>query len=324
MTSISGTGHGADHFSTSAQQVVDYLNAHSPLREWSVSRVAGGRQVHLHVHRDQFPLLVPGLAAGWNDDESLCHRMVGGADPIVADLTAHPSYRDHAMAGPVRAYAGVPISNEDGSLFGVLCGFSGSPLPTTEAVDGDLLRLLSDLLTGQLTLARQLDSGRRQLAMSEALNRVDPMTGLLNRQGWDAAAAEAQERLDAYGDPVSVAVLDLDALKQVNDRHGHQAGDVLLTRVADLLRGAERIGDRVARYGGDEFAILAHNVPADETESYFQRFRTALDQAGCPASLGIASALPGAVSVEEAFALADARMYDDKRTRKTRLVVATG
>lgn len=304
--------NGAQSFTKSAERVVKYLNVHTPLTDWSVSRVTAGEQIHVHVHQEQ--LLETGTRVDW--DQSFCSRMSRGADHIVRDSLAHPDYADLDAAQLVGAYAGYTINDDRGELFGVLCGVRPSPLLDGERVDEPLVRLLSDLLSTQLELSRGIDRKRRDNNVAEALTHSDALTGLLNRRGWDEIVADAQERLDAFGDPVAVAFLDLDGLKMVNDTEGHAAGDVLLKRTAQVLQGASSAGCHVARYGGDEFVILANGVGPAQVEDHFEVFAHALEQAGVQVSLGFCAAEPGHVPVVQAIERADKMMYARKRNRR--------
>jgi diguanylate cyclase (GGDEF)-like protein len=148
--------------------------------------------------------------------------------------------------------------------------------------------------------------------------RRDALTGVGNRLCWDEALVEAQQRVDA-GAVATVITLDVDGLKQVNDTHGHEAGDRLLRRCADVLRERSRDGDVVVRLGGDEFALL---LPVDrpQAEDRLAGLRTALcgvtSSAGTVgASLGMATASCGG-SVADAVREADAAMYQAKRARR--------
>lgn len=303
---------GSDVFSASAQRIVDYLNAHTPLADWSVSRVSGGEQVHLHVHPETF--LTVGQRVTW--DDTFCRRMWNGAARVVADSLTSPDYADLPDAQAVRAYAGFPLIDDDGQLFGTLCGVSDSPLHDVHEIDADLVALMGDLLSSQLTMARIADRERRSVEIADALANEDGLTGLVNRRGWDLLVVDAQQRVDAYGDLVAVGVLDLDGLKQVNDTQGHQAGDELIRRAAKTLRATARPADRVARYGGDEFTILANNVSVADLGSHFGGFREALAAEGISASLGFAPTNPGLIGMQEAFARADKAMYEDKQSRR--------
>ena len=300
--------NGADMFSAAAQRVVDYLNAHTPIPDWSVSRVTAGEQVHLHVH-DQ-GLLSLGRRVPW--DDTFCIRMSKGASRIVPDAQADADYADHPDAQVVRAYVGFPITDDEGHAFGTLCGVGIEPLAGIDAVDAELVELMGDLLSSQLAMSRIADRERRSAEIALALAETDALTGLVNRRGWDLLVDDAEERVSAYGDPVAVAVIDLDGLKLVNDVEGHAAGDELLRRAAEVLTATAGHGDRVARYGGDEFVVLANNLPMNRLQPHFDRFVAALADAGIRASMGYAPTAAGVVGVAEAFTRADAEMYVSK------------
>ncbi len=116
--------------------------------------------------------------------------------------------------------------------------------------------LLGTTLAGWLT-------GRKEDQL-EALSVTDPLTGLANRRRLVAAFADERNRADRYGTPLSLLLIDLDCLKQINDQRGHATGDRALLLVADGLRRSCRITDLAARTGGDEFAVLAVNTTATE------------------------------------------------------------
>lgn len=301
---------GADHFSASAQRIVDYLNAHTPMSDWSVSRVAGGEQVHVHVHDEG--LLQVGQRVPW--EETFCVRMLRGASRFVIDSHDDPDYADHPDAVGIRAYAGFPIMDDDGSTFGTLCGVGAEPLASMEAVDTELIALMGELLSSQLAMSRRADRERRAAEIADALAHRDALTGLTNRRGWDMFVADAQQRVDAYADPVAVAVIDLDGLKAVNDKRGHPAGDELIRRAANALTAVAGSGDRIARYGGDEFALLSNNVAVAELPAHFGIFMDAMAAHDVHASMGFASTGPGA-RVVDTFAKADADMYASKHAR---------
>ena len=303
---------GAHAFSEAARKVVDYLSRHTPLSEWSVSRVAGGEQVHVHVHPDEF--LDTGTRVPWRD--SFCRQMTLGAGHVVPDSVLEPAYACLPDAGAVRAYVGYPISDDAGELFGVLCGVDAQPLDDAAAVDAELVELLSTLLSSQLSAARAADRSRRAGEIAAALAETDALTGLVNRRGWDTLVADAQQRIDSFGDLVAVAVIDLDGLKEVNDRDGHDAGDDLIRRAAAALADAATAQDRVARIGGDEFAVLTNNVPVADLEEHYGRLVDGLRRAGVSASLGHAFTGPGERTLAEAFRTADAAMYAVKRGRQ--------
>lgn len=305
---------GAALFAHSAQEVVSYLTKTTRLPSWSVSRLADTQQVHLHA--DGSGLLQPGMRVAWQD--TFCRRMVGGAANVVLDSTLDPAYNDLPDVPAIRAYAGTPLAAPDGELFGILCGVSAQPLSDDQRVDAALLRLFGELLAAQLVTSRRLDLAVSDARIAQGSAETDALTGLLNRRGWDLAMAEAQARVDAYGDLVSVAVLDLDGLKTINDAQGHAAGDALLRRAADVLAKSVRNTDRLARYGGDEFTLILNGANDPQREARVADLVAALAAAGIEASAGSAAARPSEFGMVEAFGAADAAMYVSKRERRSR------
>ena len=108
------------------------------------------------------------------------------------------------------------------------------------------------LLLVALLLARL----RVMLEREREMSRADPLTGLLNVRAFREALVVELLRLQRYGQPFSLAFIDVDDFKQVNDSRGHGEGDELLKSLAGVLRDSSRCTDVVARHGGDEFAVL--------------------------------------------------------------------
>ncbi|CAN5736664.1 hypothetical protein BH11MYX3_BH11MYX3_16390 [soil metagenome] len=181
--------------------------------------------------------------------------------------------------------------------------------------DGNLLRFYTTArdVTDRVELEQKL----------EAAAVKDELTGLLNRRGFMLIAN--QEHRLAVRSKLGVAVIyaDLDGLKPINDRLGHEYGDRAICQVARILSETFRDSDVVARLGGDEFAAFLHNVDQATVESALERLRFAI--AGSPpiesyplaVSLGMSLLAPGATTtLDELLADADQRMYEDKRARK--------
>jgi diguanylate cyclase (GGDEF)-like protein/PAS domain S-box-containing protein len=137
--------------------------------------------------------------------------------------------------------------------------------------------LLDDPSVGGLVLNTRDISERKELQeqlVHEAFH--DTLTGLANRALFHEVVGEALRRRDAG--TVTVLFLDLDGFKEVNDSLGHAAGDQLLVHVADRLRGAVRVGDVVARFGGDEFAVLMESAVSPNAEDIAERVVSAMDE----------------------------------------------
>jgi len=154
--------------------------------------------------------------------------------------------------------------------------------------------------------------------------RTDPLTGLLNRRAFREEIVRHVDRLEREGHPGTLIYVDLDHFKQVNDRFGHEVGDIALRATADMLRELVRPTDLVARLGGDEFALWlngADQFTAAERAEWLRLYgHTRLDEAVPNAqpplslSLGIATRLPGSgEEIEAVMRRADAAMYDVKQ-----------
>ncbi len=179
------------------------------------------------------------------------------------------------------------------------------------------LQLVVFVIFGQLLAAL-----RERLDLEHRLARTDALTGLGNRRDfWDAVETE-MERCRRFATPFSVAYLDIDGFKIVNDRLGHRAGDELLVQVGKALREGSRRLDLVARLGGDEFGLLLRGTDVDGAGIVTARILDRLAQArsrpsqGVGFSMGCLTVQTAPASVDEIVARADALMYAVKSSGK--------
>lgn len=165
------------------------------------------------------------------------------------------------------------------------------------------------------TVAAAIIVLRHLVEVLEVQAATDPLTGLLNRNGLEAAAAAVLHRQDASRGPASLAVLDLDAFSEVNNRLGHLAADRLLVELAEHWVQALGDGAVVARLGGDEFLILLPETAVDEAA---RRIADMHDHAPLCWSTGVVDV--GDQTLEEAVAAADRLLFHAKRRRAPRAV----
>ena len=181
--------------------------------------------------------------------------------------------------------------------------------------DRDLLQAAGPLV------ARVIGEAVERAGMS-SLAGSDPLTGLANRRGLEQQAAQLLADDEQRQRFTVVAVLDVDRFKQINDDLGHDVGDRLLNDLANALQTSAREQDVLARIGGDEFVVVAGNLPdPDLADEVGQRVRRALDGLQAPdgrplrVSLGVAVAPDDGDQLDVLLRAADRRMYEDKRDR---------
>ncbi|MET0864977.1 MAG: GGDEF domain-containing protein [Nakamurella sp.] len=182
--------------------------------------------------------------------------------------------------------------------------------------------LKANALAIVLNIARTRTVHRFEQARLEVhrMANTDELTGLANQRGLLEVARSVPDREDKVGRPRDLAVVyvDVDGLKSINDAHGHAAGDALIRATGNVLRGAFRPDDTIARVGGDEFAILLDDVHPGLIQELVGRTHEHLAVAGISASIGTASATSGAAGFDlpDLLARADAAMYAVKVARK--------
>lgn len=178
----------------------------------------------------------------------------------------------------------------------------------------------ADLTPGMLRrVLRYAVDRQRMLQQLEEQATTDPLTGLLNRRGFLAAAEDRLAVAERTGAPVAAIYLDVDDLKPVNDVLGHEAGDELVCAAAAALRRATRASDVLGRLGGDEFCIVL--VGADDARVLCSRLERALALANrhreTPLSLSTGTAWSSPpVDLHDLLRRADADLYVRKRSRK--------
>jgi diguanylate cyclase (GGDEF)-like protein len=162
------------------------------------------------------------------------------------------------------------------------------------------------------------------------LAHTDALTRLPNRRQLEADLTKEVGISQRYGRSVAFAMADVDHFKAYNDEHGHQAADVALQTLAQLMAGAVRAGDTVYRYGGEELAVLMRETDAGAARQVADRLRSLVEHhfsgpeqaRAVTVSVGIA-AMPEHASTGEALvAAADAALYEAKRAGRNRVAVA--
>lgn len=270
---------------------------------------------------EMLPAQLEGTALG--DAGSLVHSAVRtqAALPARAELNERSRlFGDVApMAGLVRGKV-VPLVHQ-GACLGAMVVASRR----RGGLDEDVLRLVQ-VAAGHGAIA--LVNGRLYASMERMATR-DGLTGLLNHRTFQEQLEQALARGLRFGSPVTLMLCDIDHFKQVNDLHGHPAGDAVLRAVAEALAGQARRTDIVARYGGEEFAVVMEATDADGALAVAERIRQAVAAVAVQGergvlrvtlSAGLATHPEDAVDRAELIQRADAALYQAKHAGRDRCV----
>ncbi|MCC8392425.1 sensor domain-containing diguanylate cyclase [Paraburkholderia sp. MMS20-SJTR3] len=276
--------------------------------------------------RNTGELQIPeGLEVPWAD--TLCKRCIEEGCRFTASVSTLWPDSDAAKALGIETYASAPICASNGLVIGTLCAASKQSQmigPRARSALNLFSRIIAQHLERE-RLLKELRQSNEYLAKSAL---TDPLTGLPNRRAFLDELNRLLARAARDGAYVIVGMIDLDGFKKINDQYGHAAGDSHLTACAHLVRSVTREGDMVARLGGDEFAFVSPgpldaaqaNRSADDIRT---RIAAAADGASLsgrysadPISLSVGVVAVHFVSADQAIALADAAMYENKRDRQ--------
>jgi diguanylate cyclase (GGDEF)-like protein len=213
----------------------------------------------------------------------------------------------------------------NGRFWGILKGMSARP----GSFDESDLRLLS-VLGG---IASLVLNNARLYQKTQELAVTDGLTGLYVQSYFKERLSEELLRARSHGLPLSLALLDIDFFKKVNDTYGHATGDIVLRQVASLLRRRLRETDIVCRYGGEEFGILMPQTDKDESAVVVEELRAGIEeerfylpvesfhpvQVRISVSIGLTGLHPGIYSVDSFLEVADAALYAAKNNGRNRI-----
>lgn len=255
-------------------------------------------------------------------DISFCTHTIQQRDPmIITDATKDARFAANPLVlgdPKIRSYAGIPLRTSDGYNIGSLCAIDtrAREFSTTEI---DMLEKFARIVVTDLELRR--------------IAGKDQLTGALSRRGFIERVAQEIERHRRYTRPASLAMIDIDHFKSINDTHGHAAGDAVLKELSRLLQAEARPNDLLGRLGGEEFGMLLPESDAKAGYRAAERFRQHIAAAKIEvaaglsvrvtASFGVTELSPGLTSPEGWFAATDVLLYAAKRGGRNRCVASS-
>ncbi len=316
---------------------------------WADQLVAGGREV-LTVGRDVTEWHHAQLELAASD--ARFRSLADGSADVVFRFTTTPvprftyfspsveriiGYSAEALQADLAFFYSI-IDHNDRAM--VLSAIAGDPIPERFDMrfrhpDGSIVigeMVITRLTDGLQGVGRDVTEIRRLQAELVSLALRDPLTGLANRRLLDELLIGAIDRSKRSGRDLSVAFLDLDGFKNVNDTFGHETGDRVLNEVVRRMLATVRATDVVARVGGDEFVIVRDAADGD-TDNFVDRLDSALGApidigAGlmvrCPASIGRADTSTVGWDPKLLITAADAAMYEVKRVRRSSDIEGNG
>ena len=280
-------------------------------RAWYASHRDEGQSLRFHSLNNLFGHVVT-------------HNTVVCTDTV----SRHPASRGQPHGHPaINNFLGIPL-RFNGEAVGMIAVGNRDGGYSKEQIE--LLAPFATVL-GTMIRARQLEEQRAQAEaalLREATH--DALTGLANRKLFFSMADSLFEQALRYGQRVSLAVMDIDFFKSVNDKYGHQAGDKVLQLFAQTLSDAVRRSDVHARVGGEEFAVLLTQTSETNALDVLERFRLSLQasciqldddiEIGITVSIGYCDFFDGLHDVDHWFNLADRALYLAKAQGRNRVV----
>lgn len=312
-----------------AEEVVRRLGAISGVSSWLFLRAYEDEWVVLAAHAPDYDFrpgdaVAPshpaiGLDAATSAGRPADERSPAAHTDVVVDLSGVETTLAVGGDGGEGGFGSVirvELSGPDGRTIARLAGLD--PDPHIEPATFDRLRPVLELTAGLLAslLTVDLDRSRmqRRVDAAESAALSDALTALGNRRAFERAVEREDARCERFGHQAGVLILDLDGLKDVNDRDGHAAGDRLIQSAARALRSSVRSADQAFRIGGDEFAVVLPEITSGQLAHVADRVRDELRDAGVAASIG--AAIRGRDDqLLDAVGRADDAMYEAKRRR---------
>lgn len=203
--------------------------------------------------------------------------------------------------------------------FGVMLVYSPRKLPTNSELN--FLKLFANQIEFAVIIADLFATVRKQSV-------TDPLTGLYNRRYFEENIKKEAERAIRLNQPFSIISLDLDYLKKINDTYGHQAGDIAISTIANVMKKNARSIDIPSRFGGEEFSILLSGVDSHGAVIAAERLRMAIEIEEVPqighitASIGVATFIEQTDRIDTLMELADQAMYQAKLDGRNKVVYA--
>lgn len=305
-------------FHQTAVETLSRLQDQCPFGLWMFTKATPSEDEWIAlVTKDTKYGVADGDVFHWSD--SFCSRMVNANGPrLVANIGAVTEYLDAPIAKQldISAYVGVPLQTINGELFGTLCGIDNETKDAEELDrNSTLFEIMAVLLMRLYEQELELAQIKRSYEKLSLISQTDYLTKVMNYRGWKSMLQSEETRSKRYGTPCAIAIVDMNNLKIINDKQGHEVGDRLIIKLSRILEQSIRETDVIARIGGDEFGIFIFNSKPDETKKLIKRIKDDLSANEISAAVGF-SQLKSSKDFQRMLNEADNNMYSAKRRMK--------
>ena len=270
-------------------------------------------------------IIVSGPAIGKKFPIDQDHMIIGRSNEAAIQIDDPLVSREHAEL--LSRNEANSILRDLNSMNGTYC--NGKKCSEKKLEDNDIIEI------GKVMLKYIAPNSLEHLYLQEISNRAtrDGLTGLFNREVFNAFLERNLSRCRSLKEPLALAMMDLDHFKKINDGWGHQAGDFVLREFSNLIKGKVRATDLLARYGGEEFGLIMPHTKTDETRSLVERIRTIVadhsfryqeELLSITVSIGISNLEKGVKDSETMIRHADKALYEAKDKGRNRTVCFSG
>jgi diguanylate cyclase (GGDEF)-like protein/PAS domain S-box-containing protein len=241
-------------------------------------------------------------------------------------ISDHPCYTQFGM----EAYIGSPIF-VDGERYGTLNFSSPEPRRTFSAQDREIIRLLAQWVGHEIARTRDIEELQQAREQLEHVANTDSLTGLPNRRYVNNEIERHVAKFERFDQPVTIAMVDFDNFKQLNDLYGHAVGDQALIEFSSITRSELRKYDLCGRWGGEEFIIVFPNTRLRDAATVIERLRVQVmnspiiannnDQIFMTISIGLSESRKGEVA-DALINRSDSALYRAKENGRNCLIVS--
>ncbi len=243
----------------------------------------------------------------------------------LAGFTEETDRQATGFGDNLQSYGEKLRQNLDESALGNLIG---EMVNDTENMRGSVLNLQSQLEQSK----QEVEKLHRELESAKGEAMIDPMTGILNRRGFEKAASRILDESASSGKEICLLMVDIDHFKKINDTYGHLVGDKVIRAVAEMLKSKVKGQDSVARLGGEEFAVLLPETPAAGAFAVAEHIRKSIENGkirridsqetigAVTVSIGIASLTPDE-DINQLLDQADKALYASKTQGRNRATI---